>query len=810
MPNKIFRELFSGKYDSMIPANLLPAGWISDGLNVRKISAAGGWKARKGCSLHNTTVLQSGAAVKSLHWYENPKNEDEHFIAQCNSKLLISPQDPPTAAAGSAWTDLGVTVGTTPGFSCVVDEWWFFADGSGPPTAWGGNAPLPKGFIVFDDSASAEMDYTRVVRDGRDGTEATVLEAADDSFVIVSPVRLDGVTFDLGSSVNSNSVTLTVKAMRSGTWTAVSNASDGTASGGATLAQDGSVTWDGSTSDTLHTVANIQGFAYQFTWSGALSGSVTVKSVTLNAPDAADLVNQWDGAFKYPAGVRFYDQSAGEYVELLGKLTNESTSQYLDISEATTSDFLYIKTVEPVTGFGFGVVDSYENTGNGNVDLIEYWDGDDWADISTLTDTTKESSAGTASFAQSGQIWFDGASYTPVRRKLEGDNYAGYWYRISWDDAIGSDVRIYVAVYATLPESLPSYDGCVSFKGRMMLWGDPEFPNKLRFSSKASPFCFSGTDSGYTEPFGDAKPILAALNFYNELIVFKKDSIWLLEGEDRQTFGTLKIADTIGLASPKSAIVVETGYPTAHRDEPLSVALWQEVDGIYILDGRKPRKISEPVDRYFNPEYSECIGATSIRSLQAFADPNNNEYHLLIPASVELVYNYVTDEWYPPWERKIVVTTGLGFRGGDDRKHTYGGSAAGWIMRLENDTADKTTGNVDEPIEHSVKTRALSVEELGLGQEFTARRIWITLKAQSAGSITTKYFKDLASSGTTMATPAAISMVNTGYSVVTKHLTESVEQCSCIAYEFSLDTVDQEMELHQLMYELDGRGLIDQ
>ena len=119
MANQILKEPFVGKYDSMTPATLLPIGWIVGGKNVRKVSSGGGWKCRKGCALHNSTAMESSAAVKSLQHYKNPLSEDYHFIAQCNSKLLDSSNDPPTGGT-TFGTTLGVAVGTTPGFSCTV------------------------------------------------------------------------------------------------------------------------------------------------------------------------------------------------------------------------------------------------------------------------------------------------------------------------------------------------------------------------------------------------------------------------------------------------------------------------------------------------------------------------------------------------------------------------------------------------------------------------------------------------------------------------------------------------------------------
>ena len=813
MANAIFSEKLVGRYDGVTPATLLPRGWLSGGKNVRKVSQKGGWKARKGCTLHNTTALESGASVKSLHYYENPLNGDEHFVAQVNSKLLMeSAQNKlPPEQDTSFGTDLGVSVGTTPGFSAQVGEYLFYADGSGKPIAYGGTQPRIKGFFVYDASQTDYCDYTRKVTDGRTDTDAVVLGAADDKIIILTEMIAKAFIFNLGSNVNSNDVNLEVKAWRNGSWTAVSDLSDGTNNSGC-LAQDGTVSWTRSALDEMTGYRGIMGYAYQIGWSGALSGSVDVISVHA-IQDAMSLTNKWNGEFNYVSGCKFRDVSAtpAEYQECLGKISNESTSQYLDISEATASDFLFIKTPEPACMFGIAIVTGYQNSADAQIDLIEYWDGSAWADISTnITDFTRLSTVGNASFSQTGIISFDASAISPERRTYQGDNIPGYWYRLSWDATLSTNVRIYAILYGTFPDSLPTYDGCVEFKGRLFLWGDPEFPNRLRYSARMQPFCFSGLDSGYTDVFGAEDKILCAMKFYNELIVFKESSVWMLEGQGPVTFGTLKVTAKVGLASPKSAQVAEVGFPDMHNDEPLTIAIWQDIDGVYTFDGRKVKKSSYVIDNYFNPESSDCIAAASIRSLQAYTDPNNNEYHLLLPSG-ELVFDYVSGEWYPPWDREIDLTCGLGFRANDNRHYTYGGSSSGFVMKLENDTSDKTTANADKAIDHSIKSRAIGYEDEKTGRLvlFTLRRILAELKARTAGTITTKTFKNEATSGTTQEIPSAMSMVNSGYNLTVPELEMSIEGCRTFQVEFSLNVVDQEMEISAFHYEIGGRGIVE-
>ena len=807
MANKLFKEKFTGQYNGVIPATLLPNGDISGGENIRKVSSGGGWKARKGCSIHNTTALESGAAIKSLHQFTNPRNDDYHFIAQANSLLLNATNDPPTGGTTFGST-LGVAVGTTPGFSCTVEDRFQYTDKTSGIMAWGGNDPYPLGLFVYDASETAYVDYTRKTTDDRSDTDAVILGAAADVLYIITNEPTEGAILTLGTGKNTNAVTMVVKAWRAGAWTAVSSLSDGTLDSGKTLAKSGTVTWTASASDTMRTIGLVMGYVYQVSWSGALSGSVDLTSCTVKS-DMHEMSNKWNGIFEWCGGARFYDQSAAEYQEALGDISTEATSQYLDISSATASDYLYIKTVEPSTGFGFGIPIGYGNVDAAVVNQIDYWDGDSFTAVTTgIMDTTKDGS-GTKSFSQSGSIFFNATAITPQRRTFEGDNIPGYWYRISWDVALSTNTRIYLIVAANFPESLPSYAGCVEFKSRLLIWGDSEYPNRMRYSATRRPDCFSGSDSGYTDAFGDMTGIVCAIRFYNELLVFKEKSIFLLEGFSPSTFGVLKIADTVGLASPKTAHMVEIGFSGMHSDEPLSIAIWQDVDGVYVLDGRKPKKVSLPVDDYFNQEYDNCIGATNIKNRQAYVDPINNEYHLLLP-SKELVYNYVLGEWYPVWDREITIDTAINIKGSDDRYYTYGGSSGGFVMKLEDDTSDKNASNVDIAISHSVKTRAIAPEEeLGISLSFTLRRLWAVLKARSAGTITTKLFKNMATSGSTLSTPTAISMVSSGEGLTTKNLDISAQGCSCFQIEFSLSVIDQEIEIWSMLYELEARGLLE-
>lgn len=811
---KMFKETFKGNYDGITPTTLLPVGAISDGLNVRKIGEGGGWKPRKGCALHNSTTL-GAADVLSLHQYTHPRNDDYHFLGQYNGNLYAATNDPPTAAGTTFGTSIISGLSTTvPGFSTMVGETFCYADGSGAPVVYGGTTPLCSGFICHFDiggaGADTYVDFTREVTDERSGTMAVLSDDVDDVYYVCSPEIAEAITLDLGTTVNLVASVATVKSWVAGAW-ADRSATDGTIQpAGDTHGQDGSFTWTRNASDTMRVIGGIMGYWYQVSFSVALTDGVEIISCKV-AYDATELTNKWNGIHEFPAAVRYYDAATEEYVDNTGKVTNESTSQYMQIGDMTTTNFIYVKGIEPLGGIGFGMVPEYVQAAvAGKVDGFEVWTGSAWTAGGGIIDGTLNET-GNKGFTQSGIIWFNAAAVTAKRRTFDWDTVPGYWYRLSISVTFtDDDIRVFMVSTTMFPDPISAVKGVIEFKNRLFTWGDPEYPNRLRYSANGRHDCFSGRDSGYTEAFGDMKPITCALRFYNELIVWKENSVWLLEGYSPQTFGTLRVADTIGLASPKSAVVIETGYPAMKTDEPLSIALWEDTDGVYVLDGRKPKKVSGPVDHYFNTEYATAIPAASINNRQSFVDPLNNEYHLLLPTS-ELVYNYVRAEWYPSWERDIDLICGFSLRGTDNRYYVYGGDANGRVHRLETDTSDKNAANADVAISHKVKTRAISAKQPeATSLRFTFRKLWIEAQARTVSTaLGTKFHKNLATTGTTLIVPAVLNVQETGKDLSVPGLDTSQEECMCFEVEFSLATIDLEMELWSFLYQVEARGEIE-
>ncbi|MEW6283844.1 MAG: hypothetical protein AB1758_34850, partial [Candidatus Eremiobacterota bacterium] len=77
-------------------------------------------------------------------------------------------------------------------------------------------------------------------------------------------------------AANANAATLAVHYWNGSAWTAVSNLSDGSASGGATLAQAGNITWDYPTNWAASTIDGVTAYYVRLSVSAALDADTQV------------------------------------------------------------------------------------------------------------------------------------------------------------------------------------------------------------------------------------------------------------------------------------------------------------------------------------------------------------------------------------------------------------------------------------------------------------------------------------------------------------------------------------------------------
>jgi hypothetical protein len=811
-----FVERLTGEYDGVAFPDFLPEGSLSDGKNMRKISALGGWKPRKGYSLLNTTA--AAAAPLGVWSYQNKATKDYHIISQIDADLrdMTSNQEELLTEGGEVLlaedgealavtvtaepfteaTSIGTSIfsgvsGEVPGFAAIVGDEFIFADGSGAPVICGGESPLCEALLLA--SGTSFVDYSTEVRDSNSDTYAAIPASGTPVYYVCSKERASGILLNFGS-VNTNNVSVTIAARRSGSWTNVSGQNDGTA-GTYTHDTDGTIEWTASSSDESFILGNRMGYWYRVTFSGTPTAVQILKCRVVRA--ASRMTNKWDGTYRYPTGAMYYDASAGVYQDRLGAVTSVSEDEYMDLASGTTSDFLYIKAPEPVAIFGFAIPEGQINSANAQIDTVEYFNGA-WTSIG-FADTTLDGGAD-SSFGQTGFVKLT-ASHAPAELILDGsgDTVPGYWYRISWDAALSAETRIYTIVYGAQPADFSTIEGVVEFQGRAIYWGHPNYPNRLIRSPYERPDELCTLEEKLSQPCGSGT-IIACVVLQDILVVLLDNGVYYTP--DGYTMKV--VSHKVGIVARAGFAISEFGDKQMNQEQVQSVALWPDSDGVYKFDKTGLAKISGAIDHYFNPVYDTVLTAEEMQGLQAKVNPLSNEYHLVLP-STELVYALETDEWYPPWERALPLQTINVLKDKNDRYRIVGGAQAGFLLLLDEADNDRDSSNAEVAIEHSIKTREFTSKTLVM--EFLVRRIWAMMKAQTSGSVVCKIYPEHASSGTTEEVPAAITLVKSGKTYGIDNLDMSQEEITSFSIELTCNAVDTEMWVMWLAFLIEETGL---
>lgn len=149
------------------------------------------------------------------------------------------------------------------------------------------------------------------------------------------------------------------------------------------------------------------------------------------------------------AGARFESESGSTASGLLSDLTDRDTATGTGtaLDSSTTSDYLYLCTTDVIGGLHV-VIGSANGTAATTI-IVEYRKNDDtWA---SLTETDGTASGGIA-LAQTGAItWtaptdakqaFLGGPNSPIATDTDAPAVFGYWWRVTWDEALDSDTEI--------------------------------------------------------------------------------------------------------------------------------------------------------------------------------------------------------------------------------------------------------------------------------------------------------------------------------------------------------------------------------
>jgi len=585
---------------------LIPSGGFSMVQDLR--ARHPGFEQRPGCAKKHTTA-DSTNKVLSMYQFSKGKRTERHFLAQMSDGDILAATDaPPTVTTGAFGSELkSNSASQIPASWGNIDDVLIHSNGVDQHQVYAGTANYVKAFVKSDSDAALPnvpedgYDYTVDVTDGLTTTYADLGEldvyASHECVLICCPVPANKLTWTFGTA-NDTAAVGTLRYRKSDNSWADTSETDGTISSAKTLGQDGSMTWSSPSDEIPCLMFGISGYWYRWETDTQLHATCTVTGLTYGS-DFNDLTNVWDGVPVPAIEARFNDDSASVY-----KLFSYDT---IEIDEMTASDKVYFNSFDNINGFYVDVGEKPNTTAATKIDAVYCWDGDAFVTCDTITD-------GTNGMANSGWVTFDKLA-TAEPTQFQTSRYYSYWYFFEVDKTLNDDVIISI-------ETMPTFDIAELGIGKCNeVWKDrgvysfDRFPSYIYLSAKNNLNYLNGIDYGILQAGdGRSNEVVCMKRFHNELMVWQKEKgrnggcLTLFEGYSPPTFGKLVISSKVGTFNAKSAVVVDGVLTSTATEEKIkTLAFFISHYGVCVSDGRTVSVISDNIQNYFDPTFSECI-----------------------------------------------------------------------------------------------------------------------------------------------------------------------------------------------------------
>lgn len=508
-----------------------------------------------------------------------------------------------------------------------------------------------------------------------------------------SLVPLSGFKVYVGNA-NSAASTLAVTYWNGAAWTGVTSLSDGTASGGVTFAQSGTVTFD-STSDIakIKVINQIVIYWYRIGISAISNGS-TIYQITNRIPFQL-IKDIWDGADRQCLSCQYYHSSA--YNDNTVGIAEEDyssadTASYLDISSmASASDYIYLGFVERQTALSLTFVTAKVNANASNL-TVSYWDGDAWTSVGTITDGTDN---GGKTLGQSGTVSWNAPQSGIEFKKEIGKKFPLYYYRLSVSANLSANTFIDYLAGIPAQNTIGSYRFPMIGQDRLWLCNSNDSDvNAVMCSALGTSVVFNGDDS-IKIYFGDSTEIVAATslftqfgsNLYNILAFFKTNETWVVSGGGPDSWVKYQASDRIGCVAPLTMTTIHIDAEIAPGMNQ-NVVIWQGSDGIYLFDGKAFTPIHTDIKDVFDKNSSTKINASMASKSVAFYNDFHGEWHWLFASGTsttlnkELVFDIRNAKWFEI-DRGSYLQAGVTVSDTNGNRYNYGFLDSGYMERLE-------------------------------------------------------------------------------------------------------------------------------
>lgn len=492
------------------------------------------------------------------------------------------------------------------------------------------------------------------------------------------------------NAANTSTSSMTVQEWLGNSWSSVSSLSDGTSSGGKSIAVTGDVTFDSTVSTANVKYLNGSSLYFYRIHVSAVAANKSIYYVTVDAP-WQDITNVWSGDYGTVAACLVY--AGGTYEDYTLEVNDESVATFMVLDNLTTSEYLLLGFQSPSQGFEINFINDNANSNSALLSLY-YWDGSDWVLIEAYEDGTLE---GSNSMAKSGTN-----SFSPIAQNTEfpqtiNDLGPFYYYKLQWSAALDGEVEVYLISGIEAPDELLPYEIGINYQNRVLLCSKNGDSSEVRISEEGAPNVFNGADSTILTLGGDEKFVAGTALFnrlgssiYNWAVLCKQSETWLISGyavEGDGAFTTLQISDIKGCVAPKTMTSCEV-IPATDTTGDINAIIWLSDGGPLKCDGTKVKTI-KGVEPYFDETDSRCIDYAYADKAVGFFDPENQEYNLLIPSgsgqttnNVWLIYDLIRDKW----TKKVPASypqSGFRVQDTDGHQYTYLGLDTGYLLRNE-------------------------------------------------------------------------------------------------------------------------------
>jgi hypothetical protein len=532
------------------------------------------------------------------------------------------------------------------------------------------------------------------------------------------------------------------QSLNSGQWVEVANLTDNTLSGGATLAQTGTITFDSTESTSkprLYDNKFLYWYRFVFT---DVDDTTTISYLTLDMPfqSVRDL---WDGEVRNVLyfGVNDGTNEKDDTINVFeATYDSGNTATFSELDSLPTSGSLLASTSERLSSIDIRMVTGKGNTAKTSPVEVYTWDGTTYQRVSLIKDGTY---ANGSSFNKSGVISWVPLDYKDETRKEEGGRIPLYNYVFKFSAALDGDVQVYYIGGITAQIPIKGFKFPLFSQRRLLLCSEQsDRKNTVKCSAKNTASVYNGDDSADI-PLGDEKELTAGTGLYNTFesvnyeftLITKAHETWVIEGSDLPNWRYYTISRQKGCIAPLTMDVIDGG------EESANFAIFQGARAIHVSDGRAVIDASNDIEDVF-----DRMSPAQLSSATGFFDPSRQEYHWIVGGE-EWVLDWRRKKWFEVSRGTSVINTGFKVNDTSDVQYAYGCNDSGYMFRLEN---GGQFDGVDIPHEFQTGDTLLTEPQ---GSTLLRGSVWIKTiirkiklisKSQStaADKVTVQHYKD--------------------------------------------------------------------